>query len=111
MQGALPVFGVGGRQGACMEGSRPTAARRGAGCVPPVTQPLPSLRCWGAREGPGPHPTPPETIPTGWDTQGVPARGCTHPQTRCSPWGSMLSSSSYVAMFSPSFRTQSEKPR
>lgn len=59
----------------------------------------------------GPIPPPPETIPMGWDTQGVPAQGRTHPQTRCSPWGSMLSSSLYVAMFSPSFRTQSEKPR
>lgn len=35
----------------------------------------------------------------------------THLQTRRSPCSSMPSSSSYVAMLSPSLRTQSERPR
>lgn len=87
MQGALPVFGVGGRQGACMEGSRPTAARRGAGCVPPVTQPLSSLCCWGAREGPGPHPTPPRDHPHRVGHTGGPSTGLYSPTDPVQPLG------------------------
>lgn len=87
MQGALPVFGVRGRQGACTEGSRHTAAQRGAGCASPITQPLSSQRWWGAREGPGPHPTPPETVPTGWDTQGGPGTGPYSPTDPVQPLG------------------------
>lgn len=59
-----------------------------------------------------PPPNPPSsgTGPTGWDMQGVLAWGHTHPQTLCNPCSSMPSISSYVAMFSPSLRMQSEKP-
>lgn len=86
-QGALPMFGVGGRQGACTEGSRPTAARRGAGCVPPVTQPLSSQRCWRAHEGPGPHPTPPRDHPHGVGHTGGPGTGPYSPTDPVQPLG------------------------